>query len=151
MVLRGSLEEHIAYTFFIYDLNQDGSINKDEMFCILRNALWPPSNNNGLQEEAEEGIRDLIQMTKKKLDLDKDDVISFEDYDITVRKDPLMLLEVFGTCIPSERVSCRPFLRHPHLLRSGSSSVRCSPRRTSRRLRWRPPAAGAPWPSWRPG
>ena len=50
VVLRGSLEEHIAYTFFIYDLNQDGSINKDEMFCILRNALRPPSNDCGLQD-----------------------------------------------------------------------------------------------------
>ena len=101
-----------------------------------------------LQEEAEEGIRDLIQMTKKKLDLDKDDVISFEDYDITVRKDPLMLLEVFGSCIPSEQVSCPS---SHHLLRSGTSSVRCLKRRTSPRRMWRPPGAGAPWPSWRTG
>ena len=56
------------------------------------------------QEEADEGIRDLIQMTKKKLDLDKDDVVSFEDFSGTVKKDPTMTLEVFGPCIPPEGV-----------------------------------------------
>ena len=46
----------------------------------------------------------LIQMTKKKLDLDKDDAVSFEDFCGTVERDPTMTLEVFGPCLPSEKV-----------------------------------------------
>ena len=68
---------------------------------MLKDALFCP----GFQEEADEGIRDLIQMTKKKLDLDKDDAVSFEDFSGTVKRDPTMTLEVFGPCLPSEKVA----------------------------------------------
>ena len=100
VVLRGDLDELTAYAFFVYDLNQDGLISKEEMWCMLKDALFCP----GFQEEADEGIRDLIQMTKKKLDLDKDDAVSFEDFSGTVKRDPTMTLEVFGPCLPSEKV-----------------------------------------------
>ena len=56
VVLRGELNELMAYAFFIYDLNQDGLISKEEMWCMLKDALFCP----GFQEEADEGIRDLI-------------------------------------------------------------------------------------------
>ena len=101
VVLRGDLNELTAYAFFVYDLNQDGLISKEEMWCMLKDALFCP----GFQEEADEGIRDLIQMTKKKLDLDKDDAVSFEDFSGTVKRDPTMTLEVFGPCLPSEKVA----------------------------------------------
>ena len=101
VVLRGDLDELTAYAFFVYDLNQDGLISKEEMWCMLKDALFCP----GFQEEADEGIRDLIQMTKKKLDLDKDDAVSFEDFSGTVKRDPTMTLEVFGPCLPSEKVA----------------------------------------------
>ena len=70
-------------------------------FLVQKHCLLCPR----FQEEADEGIRDLIQMTKKKLDLDKDDVVSFEDFNGTVKKDPTMTLEVFGPCIPPEGVT----------------------------------------------
>ena len=56
VVLRGNLDELMAYAFFIYDLNQDGLISKEEMWCMLKDALFCPE----YQEEADEGIRDLI-------------------------------------------------------------------------------------------
>lgn len=34
--LRGTLEEQIAFSFFIYDLNSDGVITKEEIFTLLR-------------------------------------------------------------------------------------------------------------------
>ena len=101
VVLRGELEEHIKYAFFVYDLNQDGLISKEEMWCMLKDALFCPR----FQEEADEGIRDLIQMTRRKLDQDRDDAISFQDFSVTVRQDPTMTLEVFGPCLPSDKVN----------------------------------------------
>ena len=101
VVLRGELDEHIKYAFFVYDLNQDGLISKEEMWCMLKDALFCPR----FQEEADEGIRDLIQMTRRKLDQDRDDAISFQDFSVTVRQDPTMTLEVFGPCLPSDKVN----------------------------------------------
>ena len=66
---------------------------------MLKDALFCPR----FQEEADEGIRDLIQMTRRKLDQDRDDAISFQDFSVTVRQDPTMTLEVFGPCLPSDK------------------------------------------------
>ena len=51
-------------------------------------------------EEMDEGVKDLIDMTIKKMDHDKDGKISYEDFAATVSKDYLMM-EAFGTCLPS--------------------------------------------------
>ncbi len=36
ILLRGTLDERISFSFFIYDLNADGAITKDEIFVLLR-------------------------------------------------------------------------------------------------------------------
>ena len=45
-------------------------------------------------------MKDLIEMTLKKMDHDKDGRVSFGDFEMTVRKDPLMM-EAFGPCLPN--------------------------------------------------
>lgn len=44
----------------------------------------------------------MIDLTLKKMDLDKDGRICYEDFEETVKSEPL-LLEAFGTCLPRER------------------------------------------------
>ena len=56
----------------------------------------------GLEEDGDEGVKDLIEMTLKKMDVDKDGRVSFSDFETTVRNEPLML-EAFGTCLPTSR------------------------------------------------
>ena len=46
-------------------------------------------------------FQDLIEMTLRKMDLDKDGVIGFDDFEFTVMDEPL-LLEAFGKCLPTE-------------------------------------------------
>ena len=41
-------------------------------------------------------------MTLKKLDKDKDGRVSFKDWSMTLRQEPLMM-EAFGPCLPSRR------------------------------------------------
>lgn len=41
----------------------------------------------------------MLDLLFKKFDLDKDGVISYEDYSTVVRQQPL-LLEFLGTCMP---------------------------------------------------
>ena len=43
--------------------------------------------------------QDIIDLTLKKMDVDKDGRICFDDYEETVKNEPL-LLEAFGPCLP---------------------------------------------------
>ena len=94
----GTIDEQIEYCFSIYDLNADGFISREEMLTMLKTCLV----RQGLEEDGDEGVKDLIEMTLKKMDDDKDGRVSFADFKATVRNDPLML-EAFGPCLPSSR------------------------------------------------
>ena len=48
--------------------------------------------------------QDIIDLTLKKMDVDKDGRICFDDYEETVKNEPL-LLEAFGPCLPTDRNS----------------------------------------------
>lgn len=56
------------------------------------------------EEDPDEGIKDLVEITLKKMDLDHDGRLSYQDYSEAVRNEPL-LLEAFGPCLPSSWVS----------------------------------------------
>ena len=53
-----------------------------------------------------DGVRDLVEMTIKKMDRDRDGKISFTDFHLTVREEPL-LLEAFGNCLPSTQAGLK--------------------------------------------
>lgn len=60
------------------------------------------------EEDPDEGVKDLVEIILRKLDADRDGKVSFEDYETTVRNEPL-LLEAFGQCLPTEG-ACLTFL-----------------------------------------
>ena len=47
--------------------------------------------------------QDLIDMTLKKMDLDKDGRVSYSDFEETVKREPLMM-EAFGPCLPNNKI-----------------------------------------------
>ena len=96
--MTGNEEELIKYCFDIYDLNGDGMISREEMLNMLKTSL----GRQGMDEDPDEGVKDLIDMTLRKLDKDKDGKVSFKDWSTTVRQEPLMM-EAFGPCLPSKR------------------------------------------------
>ncbi|TRY67499.1 hypothetical protein TCAL_03756 [Tigriopus californicus] len=91
--LKGNEDQHIEYCFDIYDLNSDGFISREEMLNMLKTCL----GRQGLEEDQDEG--DLIEMTLRKMDIDKDGRISESDWTQTIKAEPLML-EAFGPCLP---------------------------------------------------
>ncbi|XP_068626968.1 calaxin [Battus philenor] len=97
-LLRGSNEERLYHCFSVYDLNADGYITRDEMFVLLKNSLLKQPGD----EDPDEGVRDLVELVLKKLDVDKDGKVSLDDYREAVEEEPL-LLEAFGQCLPSKR------------------------------------------------
>uniref|UniRef100_A0A673VFP0 EF-hand calcium binding domain 1 n=1 Tax=Suricata suricatta TaxID=37032 RepID=A0A673VFP0_SURSU len=96
--LRGTLEEKMKYCFEVFDLNGDGFISKDEMFHMLKNSLLKQPS----EEDPDEGIKDLVEITLKKMDHDHDGKLSFSDYEQSVREETL-LLEAFGPCLPDPK------------------------------------------------
>ena len=70
------------------------------MLTILGSCLTKIKNTAMEEEGEEEGVKDLVDMTIKKMDFDKDGKISYQDFLLAVNQDSLML-EAFGTCLPS--------------------------------------------------
>ncbi|KPI95141.1 EF-hand calcium-binding domain-containing protein 1 [Papilio xuthus] len=97
-MLKGTDEERRIHCFSVYDLNGDGYITRDEMFLLLKNSLLKQPGD----EDPDEGVRDLVELVLKKLDVDKDGKVSLDDYREAVTQEPL-LLEAFGQCLPSKR------------------------------------------------
>ena len=87
------------YCFNVYDLNDDGFISREEMLTMLGSCLTKIKNSVMEEEGEEEGVKDLIDMTIKKMDFDKDGKISHQDFLLSVTEDALML-EAFGSCLP---------------------------------------------------
>uniref|UniRef100_G3U5R6 EF-hand domain-containing protein n=1 Tax=Loxodonta africana TaxID=9785 RepID=G3U5R6_LOXAF len=113
--LRGTFEEKLKFCFEVYYLNGDGYISREEIFDMLKNSLHQQSS----EEEADEGIKELVEITMKKMDYDNDGKISFADFERAV-KDDRLLLEVFGPCLP-EAQKCLDFevLAFRNILTSG--------------------------------
>ncbi|NWU98295.1 EFCB1 protein, partial [Upupa epops] len=97
--LRGTLEERIKFCFEVYDLNSDGFITREEIFQMLKNSFLKQRS-----EDAEEGVKDLVDVVLKKMasDHDHDGKISFTDFETSVR-DENLLLEAFGPCLPDRK------------------------------------------------
>ncbi|CAK9811319.1 clxn [Anthophora quadrimaculata] len=97
LYLRGSLREKIEFCFKVYDLNNDGFITKDEIFQLFKNCLMKQPG----EEDPDEAVKDLSELALKKLDVDRNGKISFQDYKVAVLEEPL-LLEAFGQCLPTD-------------------------------------------------
>ncbi|XP_077599078.1 calaxin-like [Stigmatopora nigra] len=93
--LRGTLDERIKYCFRVYDLGGDDYISREEMLLMVRNCL----RLHG-EEDPYDGIKDLVEITLKRMDHDNDDKLSFDDYAKSV-KELDIVLEAFGTCLPN--------------------------------------------------
>ncbi|KAM5302456.1 calaxin-like [Glossophaga mutica] len=98
--LRGTFEEKLKFCFEVYYLNgDDGYISREEVFDLLRNSLHQLSS----KEETDEGVKELVDITLKKMDYDNDGKISFADFEKAVKEERL-LLEVFGQCLPEAKI-----------------------------------------------
>uniref|UniRef100_A0A8C5LHI2 EF-hand domain-containing protein n=1 Tax=Leptobrachium leishanense TaxID=445787 RepID=A0A8C5LHI2_9ANUR len=98
-----NVSEWIEDCFGVYDLNGDGYISREEMFHMLKNSLLKQPT----EEDPDEGIKDLVEITLKKMDYDHDSKLSYTDFDKAVR-DENLLLEAFGPCLPDSK-SIRAF------------------------------------------
>ncbi|KAJ3608664.1 hypothetical protein NHX12_023195 [Muraenolepis orangiensis] len=94
-----SVKEWAEDCFDVYDLNGDGFVSREEMFHMLKNSLIRQLT----EEDPDEGIKDLVEITVKKMDHDHDGRLSFADFEKAVKEENL-LLEAFGSCLPDAKV-----------------------------------------------
>ncbi|KER26035.1 hypothetical protein T265_06615 [Opisthorchis viverrini] len=86
--------------FKAYDFNSDGILTREEMFLLLKSSLVKQPTD----DDPDEGIRDLVDIVFKRLDMDRDGRVIFQDFLTAVQDDPL-LLEILGQCFPEEKVA----------------------------------------------
>nr|CAH8820032.1 unnamed protein product [Trichobilharzia regenti] len=98
--LRGTLLEKTKFAFEVYDLNSDGRITREEMFQLLKYSLIKQPTD----EDPDEGVRELVEITFKRLDVDHDGRLNFTDFQQAV-EDNALLLEILGQCFPDEEVT----------------------------------------------
>ena len=71
------------------------------MMLLLKDCMYK-SIKDANDEDGDDGVKDLIEMTMKKMDQDKDGRVSFSDFSETVQREPLMM-EAFGNCLPTSQ------------------------------------------------
>ena len=81
--MAGHPSEQIRYCFEIYDLNSDGYISREEMLTMLKTCMIKTSNAD--EDGEEDGVKDLVDITMRRMDHDKDGRISFPDFERTVK------------------------------------------------------------------
>ncbi|GFR00391.1 kv channel-interacting protein 4 [Trichonephila clavata] len=76
---RGSIQEKLQWAFKLYDLNGDGRITKKELTDIVCSvyALMGRRSFSGAEEKA---LRDHVDKTFMKMDINKDGVVTMEEF-----------------------------------------------------------------------
>lgn len=84
---QSSLEEKIKLSFFIYDINQDGSIDADEIRSLVDAALEMTPQI----EWTEQQRRDICDATFKDVDSNGDGIVQFDEYAAYCTRHPEIL------------------------------------------------------------
>ncbi|CAG7816859.1 unnamed protein product [Allacma fusca] len=101
IIIRGTPEELIDFSYFVYNINGDGCIDREEVFQYLRKTVMKVPDVMP-QEELEDSVKDLVELCMRKLDKDRDGQVTFKDYEKACLMDPL-LVQSLGPCIPTTR------------------------------------------------
>ncbi|EZA46591.1 hypothetical protein DMN91_012477 [Ooceraea biroi] len=105
IILHGTIDEKIHFAFSIYDFMHTNKLKKEQIFPSMRGCLIKLQTD----EDPDEAVKDLIDSLLKKLDVDRDGVISEDEFYRAVTERNLLLLESLGPVFPS-RVARRTFL-----------------------------------------
>ncbi|CAD1478826.1 unnamed protein product [Heterotrigona itama] len=81
----------------VYDSMRTHKLKKEHIFPMMRGCLIKLQND----ENPDEAVKDLIDLLIKKLDVDRDGVISEEDFKTAVKERNQLLLECMGPIFPS--------------------------------------------------
>ncbi|KAL2750841.1 calaxin-like [Vespula maculifrons] len=97
IILRGTLDEKITFAYKVYDFLRTNRLKKEHIFPIMRGCLIAHLPD----EDPDDGVKDLIELIIKKLDIDRDGYVSENDFRTAVKERGEFLLECMGPVFPS--------------------------------------------------
>jgi hypothetical protein len=111
---------YFPVAFNCYSLKGEKHITREEIFQLLKSSVLKVRNNGFVSkyriyfsffflqqagdEDPDESIKELVEITLKKMDKDHDNRLGDNDFSQSVREDPL-LLSCFGQVFANSRVS----------------------------------------------
>lgn len=96
LFLRGTLDEQMRYCFFVYDLGGNGRLKRNDIIKLLRKCFIYEKD-----EDVELMVKEFADILVRKIDVDGDGDISYEDFSESVRNQK-ELLQCFGRCLPDQ-------------------------------------------------
>ncbi|KAL7735436.1 hypothetical protein ACLKA6_019551 [Drosophila palustris] len=90
------LEKRMAFVFGIYDENDRGYLDREQVVKLVKKFFHGED-----EDEIHELRADMVEMLFSKFDIDKDMLISMEEYTDVVRKQPMMM-EFLGRIFPTQ-------------------------------------------------
>nr|XP_042900365.1 Kv channel-interacting protein 1 [Parasteatoda tepidariorum] len=100
VLARGSLQEKLRWAFSLYDINGDGYITKDEMSRIVQSIyeLMGKAVEPMIEDHT---TRDHVDRVFQKLDLNKDGVVTIEEFLDSCQRDENITrnMQVFNTIL----------------------------------------------------
>ncbi|XP_030643895.1 Kv channel-interacting protein 4 [Chanos chanos] len=100
VVLRGSVEEKLNWTFKLYDINKDGLITKEEMLDMMKAIydLMGSCTNPRLKEDTP---RQHVELFFQKMDRNQDGVVTLDEFIDCCRKDENIMksLNIFENAV----------------------------------------------------
>eukprot|EP00090_Calanus_glacialis_P013039 TRINITY_DN21651_c0_g1_i3.p1 TRINITY_DN21651_c0_g1~~TRINITY_DN21651_c0_g1_i3.p1 ORF type:complete len:169 (-),score=38.39 TRINITY_DN21651_c0_g1_i3:105-611(-) len=93
ILLKGTLEDKLRWTFQLYDVNKDGVLSRSEVRDVTSSIYDLMGHPNGEREKSEASdqmINRRAEMAFQKMDLDQDGVITLEEFMTTCLEDKKM-------------------------------------------------------------
>uniref|UniRef100_A0A1A9Z6M0 EF-hand domain-containing protein n=1 Tax=Glossina pallidipes TaxID=7398 RepID=A0A1A9Z6M0_GLOPL len=104
--MSNKLEQKIKFTFQIYNATNTGYLNR-EAVTLAVSKFFAGDDEDEVNElraflklKTSNQRQDMLEVLFKKFDMDRDGAISYEEYAVVVKKNP-MLLEFLGQCFPN--------------------------------------------------
>jgi Ca2+-binding EF-hand superfamily protein len=94
VIARGKFDEKLAWTFRLYDLDQDGCISKNEMTIVV-DALYRMLDNTVTFPEGQETPQKRVDYLFELMDKNLDGRIDFEEFCQGAKVDSLIIQSLF--------------------------------------------------------
>ncbi|XP_061904091.1 Kv channel-interacting protein 1b isoform X3 [Entelurus aequoreus] len=90
ILLRGTLREKLEWTFYLYDINKDGCINREEMTEIVK-AIYDMMGKYTYPALKGDVPQQHVDIFFQKMDKNKDGVVTLEEFVIACQEDETMM------------------------------------------------------------
>jgi len=106
ILLTGSLEDRLRWTFQLYDINKDGVVSRAEVREVtlaIYDLMGHPAGERQKSEANDQNIARRAEMAFQKLDLDQDGVITLEEFMRTCLEDQKMVQSFHSLDVPQHK------------------------------------------------